>query len=325
MFVTGVASGEIGGNMPQGQPMHDKRRTKRRLQGGLGAIVLFSVVPFAILLTSVSAGSAAGGTGYVALGDSYTSGPLIPVQSTNPPGCLRSNHNYPSDTAVALGLRLTDMSCSGATTAEMYSSQELTSGFANPAQLSALNVATRVVSLGIGGDDVGFTSIVENCLALTPWGPTAVGSTCKGYYDPNGHDALAAAINALGPRIVALLQRIHTLAPSAKIFVVGYPSILPVSGACWPSMPFETSDAQYLTAKEIQLNQMLQGEANSHGATYVDTYAPSTSHNACTSEATRWVEPLVPSSLAAPIHPNAAGESAVAGLLERAMQAEGVS
>jgi len=262
---------------------------------------------------------------YVALGDSYTSGPLIPSQSTNPSGCLRSNHNYPSDTAAALGLRLTDVSCSGAATADMYSSQDVTPGPANPPQVSAVTSATQVVSLGIGGDDFGFVSIVENCLALTPWGPTAVGPSCKAYYDRNGDDALAAAINSLAPKIGALLGQVRAQAPKAKVFVVGYPAILPASGACWPSMPFETSDARYLTAKEVQLDQMLQGEASSKGATYVDTYTPSVGHNACTSEATRWVEPLAPSSLAAPVHPNAKGEAAMAGLLELAMQAQGIT
>jgi hypothetical protein len=30
---------------------------------------------------------------YVALGDSYTAGPIIPVQQNDPFGCLRSDHN----------------------------------------------------------------------------------------------------------------------------------------------------------------------------------------------------------------------------------------
>src|SRR5688572_15016522 len=66
---------------------------------------------------------------YVALGDSYTSGPLIPDQVDA--ACGRSNRNYPSLVAQRLrGTELTDVSCGGATTAEMWKAQG-----GNPPQL----------------------------------------------------------------------------------------------------------------------------------------------------------------------------------------------
>lgn len=275
------------------------------------------------------AAAAAGGAStsapetYVALGDSYTAGPLIPNQETDPLGCLRSDHNYPTLAAAALGLSLTDMSCSGATTGDMTSSQGVTPG-PNPPQFSPITTATSVVSLSIGGNDIGFTSILENCAALTPWGPTKVGQSCQSYYDPNGDDQLGAQIKALEPKIASLVQQIHTLAPSAVVFVVGYPAILPSTGACWPSMPLETSDALYLRQKEIQLDGVLSTAAKKNGAVYVNTYGPSASHNACTSESHRWVEPLFPGSSAAPVHPNARGMAGMAGVLETAMTAAGV-
>lgn len=279
-----------------------------------------ALVPTALSLTLVAGpSSAAAGQTYVALGDSYTSGPDIPTQSTSPAGCLRSNHNYPSVTATALGLSLTDVSCSGATTANMYSAQAVTPGPANPPQLQAVTTSTQIVSLQVGGDDLGFTSIIENCVALTPWGPTKVGANCKNYYDPHGNDSLKAAISALQSKIAGVIGQVRTQAPGAKVFVVGYPAILPQSGACWPSMPFETGDAQYLNQTEVELNSALATAAAANGATYVNTYTPSINHNACTSEATRWVEPLVPASAAYPGHPNANGEAAMAQELEAAM------
>ena len=42
-----------------------------------------------------AAAHAAGGV-YVALGDSYTSAPLVPNQYGQPIDCARSDHNYPS-------------------------------------------------------------------------------------------------------------------------------------------------------------------------------------------------------------------------------------
>src|SRR4051794_10127159 len=50
---------------------------------------------------------------YVALGDSFTSGPLIPRQHGKPFACLRSDHNYPSLVAHALRAGVfADVSCS---------------------------------------------------------------------------------------------------------------------------------------------------------------------------------------------------------------------
>jgi hypothetical protein len=66
---------------------------------------------------------------YVALGDSYTAGPPIPVQETTPLGCLRSDHNYPYLVAAALGVvEFRDPSCSGAETEDMTQPQGVTPG-----------------------------------------------------------------------------------------------------------------------------------------------------------------------------------------------------
>lgn len=290
------------------------------LAAALGASVVIGVVG----ATASVAGSQTTPT-YVALGDSYTAGPLIPNQLDNPLGCLRSSNNYPHLAAATLGLSLTDMSCSGATTADMTTSQNVTIG-TNPAQFSALSSTTDVVSLGIGGNDLGFSSIIENCAALTPWGPTPDGITCKSHYDANGVDQLAAQVTALGPKIAGVLQGIHHLAPVAKVFVVGYPDILPTnSNGCWPSMPLTETDVPYLNSVENDLNSMLATESQANGATFVNTYTASEPHNACTPEGTRWVEPIIPDSLAAPVHPNATGEAAMAGMLESAMRSAGIS
>jgi lysophospholipase L1-like esterase len=291
----------------------------RRSASVAGAAAL-AALAFVVLPSGVASAS---GAPYVSLGDSYVSGPLIPNQGSYPIGCEQSTSNYPHLTAAALGLQLTDMSCAGATSSNMSSPQSTTGG-TNPPQLSPINASTRVVTISIGGNDINFSGIVENCAALTPWGPTLVGASCQGYYDPNGNDQLAAAINALAPRVAATLQQIHTLAPAASIFVVGYPAILPPSGACWPYLPFESGDAKYLQAKEVELNQMLQSAAAANGASYVDTYTPSENHSACAPESSRWVEPLIPGCICAPVHPNAAGEAGEALLLEAAMRARGI-
>ena len=256
--------------------------------------------------------SAATGT-YVALGDSYTSGPLItPGSATAPVACLQSAVNYPHLTAKALGLSLTDVSCAGATVSDMTTSQY--PGVAP--QFNALGASDSVVSLGIGGnDDETFITAVVGCAALDVTDVLNIGAPCKAAFGNYFADNIASD----GPNIGAALARIHTLAPNAKVFVVGYPDILPQSGNCFTKMPLTTGDVTYLNGMEKDLNAMLKQEATANGATFVDTYDPSIGHDLCKPESTRWVEPLIPSSSAAFVHPNANGEAAMASILEAAI------
>ncbi|MGI8808313.1 MAG: GDSL-type esterase/lipase family protein [Acidimicrobiales bacterium] len=85
-------------------------------------------------------------------------------------------------------------------------------------------------------------------------------------------------------------------------------------------LPIAPGDAPYLRDKEKELNAMLAAQAAAAGATYVDVYSPSVGHDACQPPGTRWIEPLVPLSPAAPVHPNALGMQGTAAVLLAAMQ-----
>ena len=78
-------------------------------------------------------------------------------------------------------------------------------------------------------------------------------------------------------------------------------------------MPIAHGDVSYLRGIELRLKKMLATEAAANGATYVDTYTASTGHDACQPAGRKWVEGLVPTSPAAPFHPNALGEKGMAG------------
>jgi lysophospholipase L1-like esterase len=243
---------------------------------------------------------------YVALGDSYTSGPGIPTQVDA--GCGRSDHNYPSLVAAAEHAgTFTDVSCGGATTAEMWRAQ----GAGGP-QLDALDRSTTLVTVQIGGNDMGFGSIIATCAGLAPTDPA--GNPCQRYYNATGTDRITAGILDTAPRVAEVLRGVHHRAPRARVLLVGYPDLLPDDGAGCPSpvVPFAVGDFGYLSTVEKKLNAMLRVEAFLHGATYVDAYTPTIGHDMCKAPADRWVEPLVPASPAAPAHPNAKGEQAMA-------------
>lgn len=255
---------------------------------------------------------------YVALGDSYTAGPFIPHQIPDPPGCRRSDRNYPHLAAAALGATLHDVSCSGATTADMAAPQPVPGG-ANPPQLAALDPSTDVVTIGVGGNDIGFSDIVRACVAVTP-----LGRPCQDRFAGGGPggDEITRRIADAAPRLAAVLGEIRRRAPAARVFAVGYPAILPDHGlGCWPVMPFAFADVPYLRAKQKELNAMIAAQAATGGATYVDTYGPSIGHDACALPGVRWVEPVVPLSPAAPVHPNAAGMRGMAAVVATAVDA----
>jgi lysophospholipase L1-like esterase len=249
---------------------------------------------------------------FVALGDSFAAGDLIPSSpSGTPAACLRSTHNYGADAAAALGLtRFIDAACTGATTADMTRPEKVLLG-TNPPQFSFLAADDSVVTLTIGGDDIGFPSILETCATSSLTDP--FGNPCQRHYTAGGTDQLVAAINATAAKVAAVLQGIHARAPHARVLLVGYPDILPASGGgCWPLVPFAFGDVPYLRGIEIDVNQMLASVAAANGATFVDTYTPTIGHDACQAPAIKDVEGLVPTSLAYPFHPNRRGQQVMA-------------
>jgi lysophospholipase L1-like esterase len=274
---------------------------------------LITTVAVLALLAFAAAGARA--ANYVALGDSYAAGPFIP-NPVLPLGCLKSSNNYPHLAAPSIGLTLRDASCSGAKTVDMTNPQNVDPDGPNPPQFNSLDASTTVVSLTIGGNDIGFSEVAESCITLNPFS-----SPCKNKYNSGGKDQLAERIEATAPKVAAVLQGIHTRSPAAKIYVVNYPAIFPETGSgCWPQMPISFTDAPYLRATEQKLNAMLATQAAANGATLVNWYGASIGHDACKGSSTRWVEPLVPGTLAAPIHPNKAGMQGGANALVAAVK-----
>jgi lysophospholipase L1-like esterase len=251
---------------------------------------------------------------YVAIGDSYTAGPLVPDQVPHPIGCWRSNHNYPHLVAAARSAALRDVSCSGATTDDLFAPQDVWAG-PNPPQLDAVNASVSTVTVQIGGNDIGFSEIVGRCAAVVP-----LGTPCQDTYVRGGVDEIGRRIAATGPKVAAALAEVRRRSPRARVLVVGYPTILPENQpGCWPLLPIAPADVPYLRAKEKELNAMLAARAAAAGARYVDVYGPSIGHDACQLPGVRWVEPLLPLAPAAPVHPNALGMQAMAAVVTAAM------
>lgn len=289
-----------------------------RLRRIAASIAVLAATAGTAALTAEPATAAPPGVpGYVALGDSYTSGTYLPYSLGVQPECGQSQTNYPKVVATDLHLTFSDVSCGGATVGNFTSAQY---GIVPP-QFDALNAGTDVVTVGIGGNDNNtFATALAGCGGLDALNVFDIGAPCAtafGNYFANNIAADQAAI-------AAALQQIHTLSPQAKVFVVGYPDILPQQGRCYPTLPLTTGDVAYLNGIERDLNGMLANAAAANGATYVDTYTPSIGHDACQPVGTRWIEPVIPSDIQAPVHPNALGEAGDARAVEAAFTAAGI-
>lgn len=242
---------------------------------------------------------------YVSLGDSFVSGPFIPLQRLDPLTCFKSTQNYPSVIARRLGIAsFTDISCGGAQTKDMAGVQSGIPGQTVP-QLSALKADTDLVSLSIGGNDIGFMDIILTCAGKSLLDPH--GAPCKAGYG----DSLAQRVAATAPKVAAVLQAIRQRSPKARIVVVGYLRILPPSQGCWPVVPISKGDIPYLDTVQKQLNGMLGDQARAAGATFVNPYDISLGRDVCAAPWTKWVEGIIPTSPAFPVHPNANGMAAV--------------
>ncbi|WP_016698837.1 SGNH/GDSL hydrolase family protein [Actinoalloteichus spitiensis] len=288
--------------------------------------VALSVLVSCLLLTPAAVGEPAESLQdershrhYVALGDSFTAGPLIPFPRLDPLGCFRSTRNYPSVLRASLAVdSFTDASCSGATTVDLHEPQSVLAG-RNAPQLDALRPDTDLVTLQIGGNDIGFSDIVLTCAARSVTAPN--GNPCERHYTRDGGNELAERIEATAPLIDRALAEITRRSPLATVLVVGYQTIVPSTEGCFPRVPIARGDTAFLDGVHQALNAMLATAADRAGAAYVDTYSASQGHDWCQPKGVKWVEGVLPTSPAFPVHPNELGMAAVADMIEAELSA----
>lgn len=260
---------------------------------------------------------------YVALGDSYTSGPLVLPHDTTfvSQDCGQSIYNYPHLAARQIHADVfRDLSCSSATINDFTRTQRAAAGSRVQPQFNALTKDTDVVTLGIGGNDVGFVGLAIDCLRFSEFG---VGrGPCTPNYVHDGVDTISRKIKAMGDDLGVALDQIHVKSPHAKVLVVSYPAALPDDGfACWPYAPILPADMPYLTAKYKEMNSELATTAATHRSEYVDIYASGIGHDICQLPARAWVNAAVVIPPSFPAHPNVTSFRHSAPVVARAIQA----
>jgi lysophospholipase L1-like esterase len=253
------------------------------------------------------------GVDYVALGDSYSAGPLIVPFRADPPGCFRSGNNYPAFLAGYLGVTTyRDVTCSGARVRDFAHRQTTSLGTKAPPQLAELSPGTDLVTVGIGGNDFGlFGSLTGVCADQATKHPHA-SAPCRAFFT-NGHGVNTKFRDATRIRkhAAAGLKEIHAAAPNARVVLVGYPRLLPDRGRCGKA-PFAQGDYTFANRVEHLLNRSLKRAAAHHHATFVSTSRVSRGHDICAGKKA-WINGATSVlGVALAYHPFLAGERAMA-------------
>ena len=270
---------------------------RRRIAFAVGAVAMAATAAVAIPATSAATTPP---QVYVAMGDSYTAGPLI-LPMTDNFTCARSALNYPALLAAQLHVQtFRDVSCSSAVSADFSNPQPGVVSGTNPPQYNAITSDTTLVTIGIGGNDIGLVGLAESCINILP---APFGKSCAAKYTAGGVDVYSQKIAAFASTYGTIIEHVRSLAPAARIVLVGYPTVIR-NGGCFPLQPLLGPDATYVMAKVSELDIAMKQQAALHGATFVDLRPSSVGHDACALPGIRWIEGLVPTSAAFPLHPN---------------------
>ena len=218
---------------------------------------------------------------YVALGDSYSSGVGTRDYLDDGSGCLRSTYAYPHRLAVVAGWRLRFEACAGATVRQV-----------RRRQLAAL-VGADYVSVGVGGNDARFTSVLTEC-ALPRWA-----SDCDRAVD----GAEEVIRDVLPGRLTRLMRRIDARAPGAVVVVVGYPRLF-MGEDCNVATWFSPAEQRRLAGTQRALNAALRTAAGAEGFGFANPTARFAGHAVC--DDTEWINGLS-RPLRESYHPNRAG------------------
>ncbi|GAA4806185.1 SGNH/GDSL hydrolase family protein [Actinomycetospora chlora] len=250
---------------------------------------------------------------YVALGSSFAAGPGIPPLVDR--AALRSGRNYPHLLAERLGLPLVDVTCSGATTAQLRHARQPTLAGRVPPQVEAVTADTTLVTITAGGNDLGYLGALTSAgLRGTLAGrlPEALARRLRSTVAVPAPGAFAEVRTSLA----ALVAEVRRRAPDARVVLVDYLTVL---GRHATPATVPLTAEQIAAGREIAagLDAVFAGAAADAGADLVVASGPSAEHGAGSPEP--WIGgtalgvPVLGGAV--PFHPTAAGMRAVADLV----------
>ena len=264
------------------------------------------------------ASEASDGAQYVAMGSSFAAGPGVGQRA---PGssriCMRSNENYPHLLARMRGLRLTDVTCSGATARNILEGGQT----GQPPQVTALRPPTQLITLTVGGNDVSY---IGNLMAWSrldaPRQTPLLWRMLLSKPTPDAEvDRALEALPALLSRIAGEARR---RSPNATLVFVDYAAVLPEDGARSDRLPLSQEHLRRGRYVAQRLADITARVARQEGVLLVRASEVTRGHDACAADP--WTHgytlPATPFGFN-PIayHPNERGMRAVAEAINAAL------
>jgi lysophospholipase L1-like esterase len=233
--------------------------------------------------TTAQASELAATGGYVALGDSYSSGVGAGSYISSSGDCKRSTRAYPYLWAAANSPSSFNFTaCSGARTSDV------TAG-----QLAPLNSGTALVSISVGGNDAGFADVMTTCVLQSDSACLSRINTAKAYVD-----------STLPGRLDSVYSAIRAKAPAAHVVVLGYPRFYTLGTSC---VGLSETKRRAINDAADHLDTAIEKRALNHGFTFGDVRPTFTGHEICSGSS--WLHSVNWLNIGDSYHPTAAGQS----------------
>ena len=248
---------------------------------------VFAALTTLFVSFSFSVNAEAASPSYVALGDSYASGNGggSYLTGTANASCYRSTKGYPYLVASSSGLALNLQACSGANIDDVTSKQ-----------LGAVDGSTAYVTITVGGNDIGFSSVVSTCLGSNT-------TACLNAVSAATATAKSADFKS---KLTSLYAGIKAKAPSASIVATSYPRLFNGKD-CSVLTSFTSAEMTQLNAGADALATTISEAAAAAGIRFADVRTPFVGHAVCDRSA--WILNASLFKSYESFHPNATGYS----------------
>lgn len=246
---------------------------------------------------------------YLGTGDSYTSGEgafnYLSGTDTDDNRCHLSVHSYPmlltNDLFSSRGGH--SVACSGAkindigSTSDSYRGQVrggakyrdiepafLDSVMTNflPGYIAQQRFAAHyqpvTMTVSIGGNDVGFGDILEQCVMIHASRHLS-DNVCFDTYEDRME--ILRLIDRTVPKWVALYKQLQITSPLTRLYAIGYPSIAVDNGSCGVNVWANKSELEFAQEIVVYLNASIKKAANKAGVVYVDIEKALVGHRLC--------------------------------------------
>lgn len=244
------------------------------------ALALLSAV--AAVGLAVASPASAAGAHYVALGDSYSSGDGAGSYDSSSGSCLRSTNAYaPKWAATHAPASFKFVACASATTATVISGQ-----------LSSVTADTTLISVTAGGNDIGFSSVMETCVLSSTSDCQAAVTTAE-----------QKARTQLPGSLASLFAKLKAAAPNARVVVLDYPHLYKITSFC---IGLSNDKRTALNAGADVLDSVIQTATATAGYTFSDVRGTFSGHELCSGD--NWLN-AVTWPIGESYHPTATGQA----------------